>query len=524
MAYSSDSNRLRLTRKALILGKIESTYGTDPTPSASTDAALVSDPSYTVDLNVLERNFVNETLSPLGTRIGRKIASMTFGMEFRSNGSTNSGSTGDACMVGRFLRACGFSETGVTGNATVGTVTADAGNTTDPSGWAVGGTNTSTGVSKYRITCVLGGASATAELRVTGGQDVRDTTVLNRHDVTASVFRFDGTAPTVTLAVDESDPLAVDVTVGGSFQAGDICQINVCGARYEHTVVSGDTDLTGIAVALAALIDVHSLIAATNTSAVVNITYTGAGDGTAITSGTTAITLGESGMTVTPTWTGSLTLGDFWEVTVTPEGIQYDPVSSGFESMTIYGYWDGVLHKLTGAFGTFSIEATAGDYATINFTFTGFWNDPVDRTVPSATHETQLPAIVELARLRIGDFSPIVNAFSFDMNNEITPRPDVNSDDGYLGVRVTGRSPTGGIDPEATYAADYDIWDVLSNSTEFEFSFRVGSTAGNRIFFNAPKAQYNGMSYGDRDGLLTYDAGLNFARDAGNDEVSFFFS
>jgi hypothetical protein len=32
------------------------------------------------------------------------------------------------------------------------------------------------------------------------------------------------------------------------------------------------------------------------------------------------------------------------------------------------------------------------------------------------------------------------------------------------------------------------------------------------------------MTYGDRNGILVYDAGLKFARSIGNDEIEFFFS
>ena len=172
MAYQG--TKVRLTRKALVTGKIETTYGVDSVPTAALDAALVSDPDYSIDPTVLERNFVREDLSPLGTRVGRKLASLSFGMELRSNGLTQSGSVSDAARIGTFLRACGYSETGMTGTGTVSAVTEAIGNTVNPSGWAVAGANTATNVNKYRITCVLAGASATAKLRVTGGQAGRD--------------------------------------------------------------------------------------------------------------------------------------------------------------------------------------------------------------------------------------------------------------------------------------------------------------------------------------------------------------
>jgi len=503
-----------LTRRALVLAKIESTYNTDASPDQTNDAILVEDPDYSVDVTMLNRNFVKTSLSKLGVKSGRKLASLGFSMEFRSNGKTNSGSLSDAPIAGRMLRACGFSETAVSGTGTVGAVKDDSGNTNDPSAWAVGGESTYQIKADYTITCVKAGASATAELRVTGGTD-DNTSVLPSEARSATV---EGVG---TLTLDESDPTSVTYTVGGTFTAGDKFTAVVNGETFTHTVVAGDTDNDGIATALAALIDANTLLTASATAAVVTVTI----PSTAVTSGSTALDLGGSGTTVTPTFSGSLTLGDKWTVTVSPKGIKYLPVSTGFESMTLYAYFDGLLHKITGALGTFSINAQAGDYAKINFTFTGQYVAPIDAAMPNnAVHETALPPMMELAKLKIDDFSAVVDTFSYDQANQIVPRTDVNYSDGFNGVRLTARDPSGGIDPEATLVADHDFWDKLATSVEMPFSMRVGTEAGNTILITSPKTQYTGLTYQARDEIRVLDAGLSFAQDQGDDEVEFFFA
>lgn len=513
------SGKVLLTRKALVLAKPEATFNVDPIPTPADNSVLVSDPDYAIDANVLERNFVTESLSPLGVRTGRKLASLSFGVEVRSNGLTNSGSTNDACKFGTLLRACGYSETGMTGSGTVSAVYATPTND-EAVTWAVGGAHAgNVNLSNFTVTCVLGGATTVAELRVTGGSNVEDTSVLHSEEVTATVYRNDTTAPTVTATVDASDPLAVDITIVG-FAVGDIVRADVNGFRYEHTVVGGDTDATGIANALAALIDVHALIAASNTIGVVNITYTGAGDGAAITSGTTAVTLGDTGMDITPTWSNNLVLGESWEVTVYPVGILYQPVSSNFESMTLYAYFDDLLHKMTGSYGTFSIEANAGEYATANFTFTGQYVVPTDAVTPTTSvFESTIPPIVELAQLRLKNIiCPVSASFTYDQNNTIVPRLDVCGSDGFSGTQLVSRAPEGGLDPEATLIRNYNFWDDFSESTEFFFSMRIGTEAGNSVLFNAPRVQYTGLTYQDRDGTRVFDAGLRFSRRSGDDE------
>ncbi len=131
-----------LTRRATLLAKIEATYGVDPVPTSLLDAVLVEDPDYNVDVNILERNFVRDDLSPLAIQTGRKIASMTFMTELRGNGLQQSGSVADAPIIGRLLRASGYSETGLTGVGTIGAVKDVAGNTVNPTSWAAGGAGT----------------------------------------------------------------------------------------------------------------------------------------------------------------------------------------------------------------------------------------------------------------------------------------------------------------------------------------------------------------------------------------------
>ena len=67
-----------LSKRALLLAKIETTPGTDALPVPALDAILVADPEFSIDPNILERDFVSSDLSPFEHIIGRKLASITF--------------------------------------------------------------------------------------------------------------------------------------------------------------------------------------------------------------------------------------------------------------------------------------------------------------------------------------------------------------------------------------------------------------------------------------------------------------
>ena len=250
---------------------------------------------------------------------------------------------------------------------------------------------------------------------------------------------------------------------------------------------------------------------------------TGEGSAAAFVTTATAIDLGTKGLTLTPVFTGSLVAGQQWVIWLMPPGLSLTPISNAFQSITMALHMDNVLHSMPGAFGTFEITAQAGNFAMVKWTFTGTYVEPTDDANPSPTFETTLPSQVQLARLTVSQFQAIVEKFTFNQGNDIQIRPSVSASDGYVGVRITARKPEGGIDPEADTVADNDFWGQFSAALRMPFQMRVGSVAGNTVWVIAPNTQYSGMTYQDRNGILTYDAGLRFSRSVGNDEIAFFF-
>jgi hypothetical protein len=241
---------------------------------------------------------------------------------------------------------------------------------------------------------------------------------------------------------------------------------------------------------------------------------------------TFSIQLHGSGTAATsPKWAALLRGCGMNEATVTgpPALRRWSPRTDGMQTVTIYVYFEGLLHRMTGCMGTFSITAEAGGYAVINFTFTGNYNRPQAQAMPvNAVFEDIVPPQVELAQFAYGaDAALVVNAFTLDAANTVVARPDVNSTDGFRGVRISNRNPTGGFDPEAE--VDQTFWQQLEESTQSTVNMRIGSTAGNHVLLTAPKAQITGVGYGDREGLRSYELALAFRRNTGNDEYTLEF-
>ncbi|QIG76088.1 hypothetical protein EVC24_067 [Rhizobium phage RHph_I4] len=418
-----------LTKRALLLAKVETTTGVDANPTPELNAVLVKEPTPTADPQILERDFVANDLSPFEHVVGRIVGGFEFSMDIGGNGIQQSGNLVDAPTLATLLRGCGYQAIAVSGaaaEAAIGPVP-DKGNpaTAPKITFAKSGTSTLESPVLYTIEVTTGGASGTAQVKIT----------------------------------------------------------------------NNNTDEDDLSAAVPA----------------------------AITSGTVKA-LGGSGVSVTPTWAGNLVVGQKWHVFVVPVGIKMKPRSTGHETLTLYMYKDGLLFKLTAAMGTFSIQATAGELATITFNFSGAWVDPVDVATPDFEQPDVLPPQVELANLTWGsNVNLTTEQFTIDGQVNVVQRPDVNSAFGYAGSRIASRAPEGGFNPEATLEADEPFWETYTSARAKFFSARIGKAVGNQCAIIAPRTQTSEIGFGDRDGIMTYEKSVAFKRWEGDDELIFHF-
>src|SRR3990167_609095 len=94
------------TRKALVLAKVETTYGTDPTPTTAANAILVQDLVIKPIKGPVERPKQTATYMNKQTLLGEEMYEVSFKTEI-----VGSGTPGTAPRVGALLLACGCSET-----------------------------------------------------------------------------------------------------------------------------------------------------------------------------------------------------------------------------------------------------------------------------------------------------------------------------------------------------------------------------------------------------------------------------
>lgn len=202
-----------------------------------------------------------------------------------------------------------------------------------------------------------------------------------------------------------------------------------------------------------------------------------------------------------------------------PNRVEYDLAHPG-PSASIYAYPDGLLHKCLGSVSNAEIVLEAGKKGMINFTVLCPFIIPTDVPIPSgAVYDTTVAPLIENLNLSIGGYNPAFAKVSINLNNTISKRTSGNAPWGLLGMEVTDRKVQGSIDPEAVTRATHDFWQLVQDATAGAFSCVAGTTAGNRFTITGPQVQYSQLGYGARNQRRTYELGLHFARNAGDDEL-----
>jgi hypothetical protein len=217
----------------------------------------------------------------------------------------------------------------------------------------------------------------------------------------------------------------------------------------------------------------------------------------------------------------------FSETVVASTSVTYAPVSSSFSSVTLYYNVDGVLHKVTGCRGTFTINGTVGEIPYIEFTMTGIYNAPTDTAAPSTTYSNQASPLVfkqgNTSSFQLLSYAGCLQSVELSIGNEVAYRELVNCTKEVL---ITNRAVTGTLMIEAVTIATKDYFAAaLTDSTLGNLQFTHGTTAGNRVVISSSTIDIGDVSYDDSDGIQMLSIPVvAVPGSSGNDEISIAFT
>lgn len=203
----------------------------------------------------------------------------------------------------------------------------------------------------------------------------------------------------------------------------------------------------------------------------------------------------------------------------------YLPISTGFESLTLYYNINGVRHKMLGAKGTFSIDQSAQQRPSLKFQFTANYGGVADASEATADFSAfQTPQTINSSNTRgllsgkqtDGSASGVqLQKFSLDLANAIKHRMLV----GAQSVILTDRQPKGSVSIEATTVSFNDWFSSIRASSKAPMLIENGLVAGNTTAVFLPNAQLAEPKYSDSDGIVMLDMSVRALPLVSNDEV-----
>lgn len=205
--------------------------------------------------------------------------------------------------------------------------------------------------------------------------------------------------------------------------------------------------------------------------------------------------------------------------------VVYKPVSTGFESCTIYRYNDGKLQKYTGCVGNLQCDFTVGGFFLFTFNMVGHFVSETDVALVSPTYDTTVPPVVLNGAFVANSYSAIISALQFDLGNTLAMPPDFNGSDGFGIIQVTDRKVTGSFDPQDVLVATHNFMSEFTAGTSMVLGTgAVGPAAGNKIQIDMAAIKISELAPGDRDGVATLQESFAAEESSGDDEVTFTFT
>lgn len=199
--------------------------------------------------------------------------------------------------------------------------------------------------------------------------------------------------------------------------------------------------------------------------------------------------------------------------------VEYKPVSTGFESVTVYFNVDGVQHKITGARGDVELSINSAQIPVFKFKFVGIYNAPTDVALPTVSYSGfQTPLVANTVNTPSFSFfgvSPVLQDLSFQLGNTVDYRTLIGSQ--Y--VQLTDRKAAGQVTFEANTIATKDWFSTAIANGLGALSLTHGTAAGNKVILASSTVDLLQPTYTDNNGVQMIQCGYVMTPStAGNDE------
>jgi len=232
---------------------------------------------------------------------------------------------------------------------------------------------------------------------------------------------------------------------------------------------------------------------------------------------------------VAPAWAPLLMACGFSEAVTADTRVDYLPVTDDIDSVTIYLYDSGVLHKATGCRGTWQLVGGVGERPVLRFNFIGIYNaiTAAANAAPTLTG-WKVPKVVTNANSGDLTFGCTYSAgalsggtaypsrgLNLSSGNEVNFIPLLGGEN----VDLTQRAISGNLELDLTAAQEVSFMaNVLANTTQ-SLGWLHGTDAGYKVLMHMPAVQLIDPSKAEISGKRLIGYGLRVLPSVGNDEL-----
>lgn len=233
-----------------------------------------------------------------------------------------------------------------------------------------------------------------------------------------------------------------------------------------------------------------------------------------------------------PAWGPLLRACGMAETVTASTRVDYLPISTAFESVTIYYYDDGVQHVLLGARGTVQPNLRIGEIPKLSFRFVGIDGGDTAVANPAVTltnFRTPLVVVdansgdVTFGATHSGAGAPALvsgtiypsQGLELDLGNAVNFTPLLGGET----VDITDRQATGRLSLDLTAAQEVTFIGNVKSATVQSLGITHGTVAGFKSLLFMPSVQLINPGKAELNGkrLISYDLRVNPS--AGNDEL-----
>lgn len=230
-----------------------------------------------------------------------------------------------------------------------------------------------------------------------------------------------------------------------------------------------------------------------------------------------------------PAWGPLLRAAGFAEAVTASTRVDYTPVSSALESVTIYYHKDGVLHKALGCRGSVQVKMGIGERPMLMFKFMGLdggisavanatptltaWQKPLVITDPN-TNDVKLGCTYSAGSLSGGTAYPS-RGLEIDVGAAVAHVPLLGGES----IDLTNRDVSGKVTFDLTAAQEVTFMGNVKTNTTQSLGLEHGTTAGNIIIVHAPTVQLINPKDEEVEGRLLIGYDLRVIPSSGNDEL-----